>query len=190
MAAHHRTALAPTAPVLPAPPVVVPAAPLTINQTGGVLQILGTTGNDLISISQSGNTYTIRNGAWTSQVTGSFTKLIVKGNGGNDSIRLDASVTTNADLYGAAGNDTLIGGSGNDRLFAGAGNNTLSGGTGNDTFVTIGSTADTVTGGAGSDTFWMDAGTSEIITDLDRNESAAGHVHKVGRLRRRCFQAT
>ncbi len=172
---HHHHHHASTA----TPKAVVPSAALTVNQNAGLLTVTGTTGNDQISISQNGNSYTVRNGSWSSVVTGSFTKVVVKGNGGNDSIVLDKSVTENADLYGGAGNDTLAGGSGNDQLFAGAGSNVLYGQGGNDTFVTIGSTADSVSGGDGSDSFWMDNSTSEIVTDLTKSESAAGHLHKV-----------
>src|SRR4051794_10924304 len=92
------------------------SAALTITQNNSVLTVLGSTGNDQISISQNGNTFTLRNGTWTNQITGSFTKVVVKGNGGNDSINLDASVTENADLYGGVGNDTITGGNGNDRI--------------------------------------------------------------------------
>ena len=162
--------------VVPVPAITMP---LSINQTAGVLTVLGTTGNDQISISQSGKVFTIHNGSWSTTVTGTFTKLIVKGNGGSDSINLDASVTENADLYGAAGNDSITGGSGNDRIFAGAGANVINGGAGDDTIVTLGSTSDVVTGGLGNDSFWMDNNSSETITDLSTAENAAKHVHKI-----------
>ena len=176
---HHASRVAPTTvkltPVLPAPIIV----PLSINQNAGVLQINGTTGSDNITVSQSGNVFTIKNGLWSTTVTGTFTKLVVKGLGGNDSIKLDASVTENADIYGGAGNDMLTGGSGNDRIFAGAGNNVVNGGAGNDTIITIGSNSDTVNGGAGTDTYWMDSSANEVITDLSAVEKAAKHEHRV-----------
>ncbi len=137
----------------------------------------GTTGNDQILITQAGSTYTIHNGSWTSTVTGSFSKVVVKGAGGDDAITLDATVTENADLYGDAGNDTISGGGGSDRVFGGAGSNVLSGGYGYDTIVTIGSTSDTVSGGLGYDTFWMDNSPYEVITDQAASE--AGLVHRV-----------
>ena len=175
---HHHVSKVVPIPVIVAPvaPIVVP---LAISQNAGILQINGSTGNDSITVSQSGNVFTIKNGSWSTSVTGTFTKLIVRGNGGNDSIMLDASVTENADLYGGAGNDTLTGGSGNDRIFAGAGNNVCNGGAGNDMIVTIGSNADTVIGGAGTDTYWMDASASEVITDLSAVEKSAKHEHRV-----------
>ena len=179
-ASHHHVKAAPVPvksnPVLPAPMIV----PLTINQDAGILQINGTPGSDKITVKQSGNVYTIQNGLWSTTITGTFTKLVVKGNGGNDSITLDPSVTENADIYGGAGNDTLTGGSGNDRIFAGAGNNVVDGGAGNDTIITLGSSSDTVTGSAGTDTFWMDASATEVLTDLSAVEKAAKHEHRVG----------
>ena len=171
------------APKLPAPAATpAPAAinmPLTINQSGNVLNVTGTTGNDLINISQSGNTFTIKNGSWSSTVTGNFTKLVVKGNGANDSIKLENSVTINSDLYGAAGNDTIIGSNGNDRIFTGAGNNTVVTGNGNDTVVALGSTSANITAGNGLSSFWMDDNKNEIITNLSAVKQASTHVHKI-----------
>jgi hypothetical protein len=146
----------------------------------GVLQITGSTGNDLISLSQSAQTYTLRNGDWSATVTGAYTGLMINGNGGSDSISLDSSVTTSATLRGGAGDDTLVGGGGNDSLFAGAGTNSLTGGMGNDTFVTLGSAADVLWGGGGFDSFWLDNSSSEIVSDLAVDESAGGALHRVG----------
>jgi hypothetical protein len=160
-------------------PVVV-SNPLTITQANGILAITGNAGNDQITVSQSGNVFTIKNGSWSTTVTGTFTKLTVKGNGGNDSIKLDASVTENADLYGGAGNDSITGGSGNDRIFAGGGANVVDGGAGDDTIITVGSASDTVTGGLGTDSYWMDDSSKEIVTDASVTETAAKHVHRIG----------
>jgi hypothetical protein len=155
--------------------------PLSISPDGATLRISGTTANDQIVISQVGQNFTIANGSWQTSVSGNFTKLVVRGNGGNDSITLDASITEAADLYGAAGNDSLTGGSGNDRIFTGAGTNYVNGAAGNDTIVTIGSTADAVTGGAGTDSFWLDNNVNaETVTDLSAMENSANHLHRVG----------
>jgi hypothetical protein len=172
---------APTPTPTPAPtPVQFVSDPLTIDSSTTVLQITGTAGNDQIAVSQSGNVFTITNGSWSTTVTGTFTKLVVKGIGGSDSIQLDASVTENADLYGGAGNDTIFGGSGNDRIFAGAGSNVVNGGAGDDTIITVGSASDTVTGGLGNDSYWLDSSTTEVITDVSSTETAAKHVHRIG----------
>ena len=167
-------------PVAPAPATI--NMPLTINQSGNVLNVTGTTGNDLIDIAQSGNTFTIKNGSWSTTVTGNFTKLVVKGNGANDSIKIENSVTLNADVYGAAGDDTIIANNGNDRIFTGAGKNTVTLGNGNDTVVALGSTSATITAGTGLSSFWMDDNKNEVITNLTAVKQAASHVHKIGTL--------
>jgi hypothetical protein len=182
---HHHPIAKPVAPVTPAPKIVVPVAPaataaVTIAQSNGVLQVTGTTGNDQILISQSGTTFTITNGSWSTKVTGTFTKVVVRGNGGNDSITIDPSVTEAATLYGGAGSDTLIGNNGSDTFYAGAGTNVMKGGTGANVFVTLGSRGDTITGGQGNDSFWMDSNTgTELVTDLTPAQNAAGRVHRI-----------
>jgi hypothetical protein len=176
---HHRAAKVAPKPVTPPPvipaPIVINNSALTITQTGGILQVIGTTGNDQITISQLGNVFTIKNGSWKTTVTGTFSQVIVKGNNGNDSITIDPSVTENATLYGGTGTDTLIGNNGNDTFYAGTGINIMKGGTGRDTFVTIGSRGDTITGNGGNDTFWMDNSNTEVIVD----PTVAGHVHRI-----------
>ena len=135
---HHHHAKPKAAPKVPTPvptpvpaPIVINNAALTITQTGGVLQVIGTTGNDQIKISQLGSVFTITNGSWKTTVTGTFTQVVVKGNNGNDSITIDPSVTENASLYGGTGNDsTLIGNNANDSFYAGAGTNIMKGGAG------------------------------------------------------------
>ena len=181
---HHHHASKPVVPLTTAPKVVVSVspvinAPVTIAQTNGVLQITGTTGNDQILISQSGTTFTIKNGTWSKTVTGTFTKIVVKGNGGNDSIAIDPSVTESATLYGGAGSDTLTGNNGNDTFYAGTGTNVMKGGTGANVFVTLGSRGDTITGGQGNDSFWMDNATNEFVTDLTAAQNNAGRVHRI-----------
>ena len=180
---HHHAKAAPK-PVAPRPvpapaPIVINNSALTITQNAGVLQVIGTTGNDQITISQSGNVFTINNGSWKTTVTGTFSKVVVKGNNGNDSITIDPTVTENATLYGGTGTDTLVGNNGNDTFYAGTGINIMKGGTGRDTFVTLGSRGDTITGGGNNDSFWMDNSNSEIITDLTSAETTAGHVHRI-----------
>ncbi len=179
--------------VTPAPtPAPAPVAPtfnnnaLTITHVslngGTALEIDGSSGNEKITISEttgtSGNSYTLTNGTWSTTIIDSAKQLIIKGAGGTDSITLDASVMTNAIVYGGAGNDTLTGGSGNDRIYAGAGSNVVNGGAGDDTIVTLGSSADNVTGGAGNDSFWMDAINTEVVTDLSTAESKMNN-HRV-----------
>src|SRR5947209_6496931 len=97
--------------VVPPAPTIAPAIasnPLVVTTNGLTLNIAGTTANEQIVVTQSGSTFTISNGAWNTQVTGSFTQIVVQGNGGNDSIVMDSTVTIPATLYGGTGTDTLI----------------------------------------------------------------------------------
>jgi Ca2+-binding RTX toxin-like protein len=84
------------------------------------------------------------NGDDDTDVTGTFTALLVEGRGGNDTIAPQPGYTTAAPrriLLGEAGNDLLIatpdgavlhGGDGHDRLVGGGGHDNLTGGRGTD----------------------------------------------------------
>jgi Ca2+-binding RTX toxin-like protein len=56
----------------------------------------------------------------------------VLGQGGNDTLVVDASMTAPTLVDGGAGNDLVLGGSGDDNLVGGTGRDTLRGGAGND----------------------------------------------------------
>jgi hypothetical protein len=66
---------------------------------------------------------------------GSFVadRVVIYGQGGDDLIQVDAGITTNAQLFGQAGNDILVGGAGNDILVGGIGDDILYGFNGRDT---------------------------------------------------------
>ncbi|HVT88351.1 MAG TPA: C2 family cysteine protease [Tepidisphaeraceae bacterium] len=155
------------------------AVPLNVVSLGTQLKIIGTAGNDQISIKYSGSNLLITNtGGWSTTVAGTFKTIVVDGGAGNDAIGLDATITQNAVLYGSAGNDTLVGGSGNDRIYGGDGTDSSNGGAGNDVIVSIGGTGlDKCIGGAGTDSFWAD--TTDTITDAVAAETAVGAVHRV-----------
>ena len=172
---HYVPPAAPKAPAIVQPKVTSTA--LSISQNATQLTVNGTTGDDQITVTQTGYVYTIKNGTWGTTATGAFKKIVINGNGGNDSIVADKSVTTDCVIKeSGAGNDTLTGGSGNDSIYGGTGNNVLSGGLGNDTIVAVGSTNDTVTGGAGTDRFWLDNNTkTQVITDQEAAEAKTVH---------------
>lgn len=144
---------APSAPTVPsaalAPAILAPAdAPATvtaklakITQTVGtqtfvstILKIAGTTGDDSISVSMSGADLVVMDNG---NLVGSFPAADLKGkqggvritgNGGNDTMSIDSSVTEHATIKGGSGNDCLEGGGGACVLTGNGGNDTLVGG--------------------------------------------------------------
>ncbi len=122
--------------------------------------------------------------------------VAVFGQGGNDSITIDASLGAvlavlyggddddtltahhvgSSVLYGNDGDDTLNGGGGNDLLLGGAGNDTLNGGGGRDAlFGGLGDDTldggadgqrDLLVGGPGADTFHRHAGENDWFLDV------------------------
>jgi len=97
----------------------------------GALKIVGTSGNDSISLSTDGVNLAINVDGTVSGVplTG-LTGVVVVGGEGNDSLSADSSLTLPLTLRGGAGNDTLVGGGGQCVLVGGAGNDSLIGGDG------------------------------------------------------------
>lgn len=68
------------------------------------LLIRGTNGADNINIRQAGDTLIIKAGSRTFRRTASnYDQIIVMGRGGNDTIKLQATVTVDSRLYGMAG---------------------------------------------------------------------------------------
>jgi Ca2+-binding RTX toxin-like protein len=119
--------------------------------SGSDLVVGGTSGADTITISSAANgkvAVKINNVSFGSfVVTG---RLLVYGQGGNDTITVDSKLTLARVIYGGDGNDTITGGNGTGVLVGGPGNDWLSGGNARD--VLIGGTgADTLKGGNGDD---------------------------------------
>ena len=147
---------------------------------GFALQVVGTPRHDRIIIERDAAGLRISNWDWSATMPDLYSKVIVRGRGGNDFIQVLNSVPLDAVLYGGNGNDTLIGGSGNDRLYGGAGRDQLFGGDGDDVLVDIGGSAhDSLWGGQGLDSFWLDRDRTEQIMDLCEQERAGGAVHRV-----------
>jgi hypothetical protein len=132
--------------------------PVSATLTSGNLIVNGTTGSDTISVDP------VSGGPTTFQVTGdgivvgTFSvsaitgQIKVYGNGGNDSLSINPSVTLPALLTGGTGNDTLT---------AGGGNDTLVGGGGNDQFI--------VSNATGTDTLNATGGKGTLIASGDAN---------------------
>lgn len=103
------------------------------NLATGTLEVAGTNGNDVISITLTGaNLVVTNNGVASSVPAATVTRIEVTALDGDDQVTLDASVTAPATILGGNGNDQLVGGSGADTLSGGAGNDALEGGGGND----------------------------------------------------------
>ncbi len=114
---------------------------------------------------------------------GTTEKLIVNGNGGDDTITAGNGLASLIQLTidGGTGNDTITGGDGNDVLIGGDGNDTIIGGRGNDmaflgagddTFVwNPGDGSDTVEGQGGADTLQFNGSNVGEKIDLSANGS-------------------
>ncbi|MDB5326433.1 MAG: Alkaline phosphatase [Phycisphaerales bacterium] len=138
--------------------------PLTTLVSGGILRVTGTAGEDAISVSRSGTSWTVRNGSWSTVLTAAVTKVWVNAMAGNDSVTLDGGIAVPATLIGDLGNDTLIGTGAADSLSGGVGNDSLVGGDG----------ADILTGDAGMDTLVGGGGANKLYGGLDNDLLTAG----------------
>jgi Calpain family cysteine protease len=140
--------------------VFMSGSPLSLSEVafngGTQLRINGTAGSDQITVAQTAAGLVVANGSWTKTVTEKLNSLYINGQGGNNSILLDASVTIDA------------------TIFAGTGKNVVQAGSGNDTLVSLGSTADTLIGGSGHDNFWTDNSAAEKVQNVN-----GGDVHRV-----------
>lgn len=105
---------------------------------GSSLNIVGSTGNDVVKGYAKADTISGGNGNDN-----------LSGAGGNDKLWGGAG---NDKIYGDSGNDELGGGDGADKLYGGAGNDKLYGGAGNDE----------LGGGAGADKLYGDAGSDKL----------------------------
>ena len=120
---------------------------------GGLLSVIGTSGNDTITVASSGTGITATLNGETSEPfpASQIVSIDVSGLAGNDKITIGANII-GASVKGGGGADTLKGGDGNDTLVGGAGDNIVHCGNGNDSVSSGISSADTIMGGAGQDT--------------------------------------
>jgi hypothetical protein len=124
------------------------------------LVITGTTDNDSIVVTKSGNTITINANGNTQSVTGTFGEIAIYGGNGSDNITVGSSVNINTLLYGGSGNNTIV-----------------DAGTAKNWIVTIGSSSvDSLTGNGVNTSFWADAGDT---VNASSTEIANGGVHRV-----------
>ena len=123
------------------------------------LVITGTSDNDSIVVSQSGNTLTIVGNGHTDTVTGTFGDLARYGGDGDDTLPVQSSVNIRSLLYPGAGTNTVV-----------------AGGSAKSYIVGIGAGSDTMTGNGIDTSFWAD--TSDTV-HASSAEIANGDVHRV-----------
>lgn len=175
----------------PTDPVITPAA---INFSNAILTITGTSGDDVMTITQTGSTITVIN-AGRSSTYDSVSRIVANLGDGNDTFTMASNVAVAAKVSGGRGNDVISGGAGSDyldggagndqlygqggsdQLFGGAGANLLDGGLGDDTIVSISNSRDTVFGRDGLDLIWADS--TDTVSGLSQTEISGGYIHTV-----------
>jgi Ca2+-binding RTX toxin-like protein len=117
----------------------------------GPESLTGTESNDVILVSQSGNTLTVQvNATVTTLHSGDVSQFLIEAGGGDDVIEIDSTVATPIYVLGGTGNDTIVGGSASDTLTGAAGKDRIAGQLGNDLLNGSGG-SDRIDGGAGAD---------------------------------------
>ena len=121
----------------------------------------GTQGDDTAIVTQVGDTLTVDQTGFGSQVfvASEISRIFFVGLGGDDLFHNRSTVNSSA--FGGAGSDRLLGGSGNDRLIGNSGNDYLFGGAANDTLI-AGLGNDQLDGFSGSDRLSGNAGINNI----------------------------
>lgn len=145
----------------------------------GVVQVWGSDDGDRILIySGSGGINVRYNNRNINNLSGA--KVVVRGNGGPDTITVQGDIELEA--YGGEGNDYITGGNGadllygdegNDRLAGGAGDDYLEGGEGNDA-LSGGVDNDTLLGGDGRDTLNGERGDDFLVGGADDDTLSGG----------------
>ncbi len=103
--------------------------------SAGQLNVIGTSGADTANVTRVGSDFTATlNGVSKSFPAVKVRRILMDGQGGADTLKIDESVKLDATLYGGAGDDYLRGGGGASTLRGDDGNDTLDGGGGADVF--------------------------------------------------------
>ena len=141
---------------------VTNGTPNTSNERPYVVKkISGTSGNDVIDISQSGTSLRVSVNGQVSNYSINFEEIEVKGNAGRDKITVASNVKLRARLYGGSGDDELT--------YLGSGKAWL---------VSVGGGKDKVRGNGSNSSYWTDqSGLDEVIASAA--EKAAYRVHRI-----------
>ena len=149
-----------TAPDCSTPPP--PAAPVTVSIKNMIsfneLYIEGTDANDSISITQSGSAINVYANGTSQAFIGPFGDIVIKGDGGSNTLSVDGTVTGRVLVYGTGSSDTIV-----------------TSGSAKITAVTIGGGTASITGN-GNTSYWVG---SEDAVHATSAEIAAGRVHTV-----------
>lgn len=149
---------------------------------GGVVQIHGTDNPDTIQVIKDGTLLKVffNNDPVVNYTYERVGRILVFGNGGNDTIKIQRTLARSATIeggsgrdslqggakrdyiYGGTGNDVIYGWGGSDRLYGEAGNDTIYGGGGNDR-IDGGDGNDRLYGQDGEDTLIGGAGTNSLV---------------------------
>jgi uncharacterized protein GlcG (DUF336 family) len=110
--------------------------PASAAVAAGLLTVSGTSGDDRITIFQSGTEIVIRDGTSdTLRVSAAgITNILVLGFEGNDQLRVSPTLNLPVQFTGGSGNDKIVGGGGNTVMLGGTGNDVLNAGVANTTF--------------------------------------------------------
>ena len=144
---------------------------------GGILNVVGTAGNDIISLNILGATLrVVDNGVNRDFAAAAVTQINVGLAGGNDKFTSLDTITKPTNVNAGVGNDTITTGGGNDTVLGDFGfdvidgrngSDSLSGGQDNDT-VSGGTGADTILGNSGDDLLWAFRNAHETTTGGDK----------------------
>jgi Ca2+-binding RTX toxin-like protein len=149
------------------------SADIGTDTLGGIENIVGSQGNDTITLNTGSNVIDGQGG--DDNLAGGDSADRLLGGSGNDTLQGDAGNDT---LQGDAGSDTLLGGLGSDTLNGGAAQDTLTGGLGEvDTFV-VASITDTGTTAATRDRitdFEEGVGDKIDVSGIDANTATAAN---------------
>ncbi|NLF30538.1 MAG: hypothetical protein GX591_06585 [Planctomycetes bacterium] len=150
-------------------PGTVVVAEVQDTPAGAHLLVLGTNGNDTITLWQTADALTLTANSQTYSFTEDLAAVTIYAFDGSDTLRITHTVTV----------ETFVdAGGGNDMIFDAGAAAELLGGAGDDLIVTVGgSGSDRATGGSGFDSYWIDS--ADTATDLSAVENAGGTYHRI-----------
>jgi Ca2+-binding RTX toxin-like protein len=154
---------------------LTPAVSTGYDGTTDTLTLRSNTASDTVVISHPDQQVLTRVRVVVNNVSlGSFNsveRLVFTGDGGNDKVTNNTSLTMNA--TGDAGSDTLIGGGGKDTLNGGSGADSIVGNAGDDSLVG-GTGNDTMKGGSGKDRLKGDGDHDDLFGGADDDSLEGG----------------